>query len=201
MPCSNCSNCSNSNSYSSFNCSPCKSNTSYNCYSCYKPCPVNKRQCTDLAINIQAFNLFPNLILYLILVANNGPITAQNVFINGTFSGSLLFILPPSAQPGIISVNIGDIPPGPFSAYVGIVFIRSESSFVSATVSANTPDCYLPNNSAEASDIINGFSSISSSPPSDVEQNELLQLAGENFPTFLQFIRDRYPELNLINIS
>lgn len=193
-----CPSCSNSN-FRFNSCSPCKSNTSYDCY---KPRLVNKRQCTDLAINILALPLSDDLFLYLIIVANNGPITAQNVFINGTFSGSVLFVVPPSAQPGVISLNIGDVPPGPFLVYVGLFFDRSESSFVSATVSSNTPDCYLPNNSAEASDIIDEFidgfiDGFSGGPSFNVEQNEFLQLAKDNYPGFIQLIKDKYPDLNL----
>lgn len=194
--------------------SHCKSNSSY---SCYKPAP-QPRQSTDLAATIFQLNIADVFLIYFFRVTNNGPIMARNTIINGTFSdiGPDVFPIEAISGPGIFSLNIGDVQVStlatPFVNPLVILYSPNVSSAVTMTVSSNTPDYYLPNNSAESSFIGFADRSVASNDKSVVsnvkqvelrdissgaERNELIQLLKDNHPDIIQLIKDKYPDVDL----
>lgn len=190
--------------------SHCKSNSSY---ACYKPVP-QPRQSTDLAASIMQLNIADVFLIYFFRVTNNGPITARNAAINGTFSGFGPDVFPPEAVsgPGTFSLNIGDVQISslatPFITSMVILFSPNDSSNVSMVVSSNTPDYYLPNNSAESSfigfadrsvaerSVASSIKKIDDSSPK-AERNELIQLLKDRHPNIVEFIKNKYPDVDL----
>ena len=143
---------------------------------------------------------------------------ARNTIINGTFSdiGPDVFPIEAISGPGIFSLNIGDVQVStlatPFVNPLVILYSPNVSSAVTMTVSSNTPDYYLPNNSAESSFIGFADRSVASNDKSVVsnvkqvelrdissgaERNELIQLLKDNHPDIIQLIKDKYPDVDL----
>lgn len=126
--------------------------------SCHNSCwvPPFKKQCTNLSLAITGTpSLDGRFWIYTFIVTNNGPLTAQNVVLNVTFTGALNGPQSPiwTFSPNAASTTVNSLAPGQtlLDQFTGappkLLFGLSPSS-VTATVISGTPECNPSDNTA-----------------------------------------------------
>lgn len=129
--------------------------------SCTKCDPCHKgnnlTQCADLSLTIATVT-GDTSVSFLFNVINNGPLSSSIVVLTVTFIGDSPIFTPIDGWSVIgqtATYTYGVLPVGP-APIVPIITFTGTSSVNAVVLATETPECYLPNNSATATIIIPG---------------------------------------------